>query len=177
MPLPLLAVAGIGAGVSALGSVLCGIFGSSAARKRRKMLEGMQRENQDWYDRKYNEDATQRADAMNLIQRTEDMMKKRAKASAGRSAMMGGGDEVAARDREAGAETVGRVAGQINADNERRKENIEQHYQTRKQALDAGIAQVEAEKDTQIANAVQGIAGAAGNFINSMAGNGEEKKS
>lgn len=173
----LIAAAAIGAGVSALGSVLGGVFGSSAARKRREALERMQRENQNWYDRRYNEDGTQRADALNLIRRTEDMMKKRSKAAAGRAAMMGGGDEVAAREREAGNEAVANVVGQIAANNERRKDNIEQQYLSRKQALDAGIMEADAQRQEQIANAVGGVISAGGQFASSMAGgSGEEKK-
>lgn len=171
MPLPLLA-AGIAAGVSALGSVLGGVFGSSAARKRRQMLEKMQRENQDWYDRRYNEDATQKADALNLIQRTEDALRKRSKAAAGRAAMMGGGDEQSAREQEAGNEMMGKVVGQVNANNERRKDSIEQQYRQRKASLDAGIVEQEAHKEEEIGKAVGGVIGAAGQFVGSMGGNG-----
>lgn len=165
-----LVAAAIGAGVSALGSVLGGIFGSSAARKRREMIEKMQKENQDWYDRRYNEDATQKADALNLIQRTEDALKKRSKAAAGRAAMMGGGDEQAAREQEAGNEMMGKVIGQINANNERRKENIEQQYRQRKANLDAGIIEAEAQKQEEIGKAIGGVTGAAGQFISSLGG-------
>lgn len=172
----LVAAAAIGAGVSALGSVLGGVFGSSAARKRREALERMKKENQDWYDRRYNEDGTQRADALNLIRRTEDMMKKRSKAAAGRAAMMGGGDEVAAREKEAGNEAVANAVGQIAANNERRKDSIEQQYLSRKQALDAGIIEADAQRQEQIGNAVGGVIAAGGQLAASALGGGEDKK-
>ena len=174
MALSLLGAAAIGAGVSALGSVLGGVFGSSAARKRRRAIRRMQKENQDWYDKMYNEDATQRADALHLIQRTEDALKKRSKAAAGRAAMMDSGSEEEAREQQANNEAMANVVGQINANNERRKENIEQAYQNRKQALDAGIIEADAQRSQAIANATAGVIGAGGQFISSL---GTDKKS
>lgn len=172
MPLPLLAAAGIGAGVSALGSITGGLLGSSAAReaarKRQQYLNSQKQENQSWFDRRYNEDATQRADAQRLLQITEDNIRKRNKAIAGREAVMGGATEETAKEKERNNEAMADVVGQIAANNERRKDEIEQQYLNRKQALsdaqnDAEV-QFEQQRGQNIANATAGIIGAAGNF-------------
>lgn len=172
MPLPLLAAAGISAGVSALGSITGGLLGSSAAReaarKRQQYLNSQKQENQSWFDRRYNEDATQRADAQRLLQITEDNIRKRNKAIAGREAVMGGATEETAKEKERNNEAMADVVGQIAANNERRKDEIEQQYLHRKQALsdaqnDAEV-QFEQQRGQNIANATAGIIGAAGNF-------------
>lgn len=47
------------------------------------MLGEQRRKNQDWYDRRYNEDATQRADAQAMLTRTAEAIRQRNLASAG----------------------------------------------------------------------------------------------
>ena len=57
----------IGAGMQAAGAIWGGISASKSAKKVTQSIERQQQENQDWYDRRYNEDATQRADAQRLL--------------------------------------------------------------------------------------------------------------
>lgn len=67
----------IGAGVKAAGSIYGGIKASKAIREQKRNIENQLRENQDWYDQRYNEDATQRADAQRLLTMTEDSIRNR----------------------------------------------------------------------------------------------------
>lgn len=53
----------IGAGLSAVGSIFGNISASKAMKKVKNNLNEQRKRNQDWYDRRYNEDATQRTDA------------------------------------------------------------------------------------------------------------------
>ena len=49
----------VGAGLSAVGSIFGGISASKAMKKVKKNLQAQKQANKDWYDRRYNEDATQ----------------------------------------------------------------------------------------------------------------------
>lgn len=57
----------IGAGVGAAASIFGGISASKAIKKMKANLEAQRKKNQDWYDQRYNEDATQRADAQRIL--------------------------------------------------------------------------------------------------------------
>lgn len=81
----------IGAAVGAAGSIFGGISATNAIKKMKANIEAQRKSNQDWYDQRYNEDATQRADAQRLLTMTEESIKNRNKAAAGAQAVMGGG--------------------------------------------------------------------------------------
>ena len=69
----------VGAGLKAAGAIAGGIIQRNAMKKVEKNLETQQQQNQDWYDRRYNEDATQRADAQRLLTMTENSIRERNK--------------------------------------------------------------------------------------------------
>lgn len=91
----------IGAAVGAAGSIFGGIAASKAIKKQKRMIQSQLKENQDWYDRRYNEDATQKADAQALLTQTEESIKNRNRAAAGAQAVMGGTDESVAAAKAA----------------------------------------------------------------------------
>ena len=80
----------IGSAIGAAGSIFGGIKASKAMKKAKRNVEAQRQKNQDWYDRRYNEDATQRADAQRILTQTEESIKQRNKAAAGSAAVMGG---------------------------------------------------------------------------------------
>jgi hypothetical protein len=154
----------IGAGAGALG----GVFGSAgrnkAIREQMQLLAQRQQENQNWFDRRYNEDATQRADAQRMLQITENNIRKRNKAAAGREAIMGGPTEATAREKEAGNQMYADAVSQINAAGERRKDQIEQQYLQQKNALDQQQMALEGQKQNGFDVANNIIGGAAQGF-------------
>ena len=159
----------IGGAVGATGSILGGISKNNAIKKQMEMVAQQQRDNQDWYDRRYNEDATQRADAQRLLQITEESIKKRNKAAAGTAAVMGGTDESVAAEKEAGNKAMADAVSQINAAGEARKEQIENQYLSRKENLDNAMRELESQKQSgldilggAIGGAAQGISGGLG---------------
>ena len=83
----------IGSAIGAAGSIFGGISASKAMKRAKKNVEAQRQKNQDWYDRRYNEDATQRADAQRILTQTEESIKQRNKQAAGSAAVMGGTDE------------------------------------------------------------------------------------
>ena len=67
----------VGAGLSAVGGVFGGISASKAMKRVKNNLQQQKQANQDWYNRRYNEDATQRADAQRILAKTEDSIRNR----------------------------------------------------------------------------------------------------
>ena len=80
----------IGAGLGLASSIAGGIANRKARRKQEQMLAQQQRDNQAWYDRKYNEDPTKRADTVRLLTQMQEQIKNRNRAAKGRQAVMGG---------------------------------------------------------------------------------------
>lgn len=155
----------ISGAVGALGGLLGSEGKNESVRKQLKLLQQQQKGNENWFNRRYNEDATQRADAQRILQITEDRIRKRNKAAAGREAVMGGATEDTMREKEAGNEMMANAVSQINAANERRKDQIEQQYLQKKGALDQQQMAIEAQElsDNDIlSNVVGGAASGVG---------------
>ena len=103
----------IGGAAGALGGIFGGISKNKMLKKQMAMIKEQKRENQDWYDSRYNEDATQRADAQAILTQTADMIRRRNQQSAGAQAVMGGTEESAAAAKEANAKALSDATSQI----------------------------------------------------------------
>ena len=167
----------IGAGLGLASSIAGGIANRKARRKQEQMLAQQQRENQAWYDRKYNEDPTKRADTVRLLTQMQEQIKNRNRAAKGRQAVMGGTEDSTTAVKEANNKTLADTTSQIVAANEARKDAIEQQYQQNKRSIQGQQMQMEAEKSADTANAVAGVAGTASNIAATLdAGTGGAKK-
>lgn len=151
--------------LGAAGSIFGGVKASKAMKRMKRNLEEQKRENQAWFDRRYNENATQRADAQQAISLMREEMKKRNQAAAGSQAVMGGTEESVAAAKAANNQALADATAQIAANGERRKDAIEQQYQQRDAQLDDALNNLEVGKAQAIGQAVQGVAQAAGNLI------------
>lgn len=160
----------IGAGMQAAGAIFGGIQASKSAKKVKQSIERQKQENQDWYDRRYNEDATQRADAQRLLTMTEENIKKRNKAAAGTAAVMGGTAESVAVEKAANNEALAEATSQIAASADARKDAIEAAYQERGANLENQLNQTEMQKQQAISQAVQGVTGAASGIAGALDG-------
>ena len=158
----------IGAGVSAIGSIFGGISASKAAKKAKAQIEQQKKENQDWYNRRYNEDATQRADAQRVLALTEESIKRRNRAAAGTAAVMGTGTEVAAAEKEANNRIMADAVSQINAQAEARKDGVEATYRQRDAELESQLIGMEQGRASAIGSAISGVASAAGSIASSL---------
>lgn len=154
----------IGAGLSVASSIAGGIANRKARRKQEQMIAQQQKENQAWYDGKYNEDPTKRADTVRLLTQMQEQIKSRNKAAKGRQAVMGGTEDSTTAVKEANNKTLADTTSQIVAANDARKDNIEQQYMNRKNQLQNQQMGIEAEKAADTANAVAGVAGTAANI-------------
>lgn len=154
----------IGGALGLASALYGGYTASQAMKKTKENAEQQQRENQDWYDRRYNEDATQRADAQRILQITNEQIKQRNKAAAGTQAVMGGTEESVAATKEANAQAMADAASQIAVAGEKRKDGIEQQYMAKKGELTDRLSEIEKQKAAAVSQAVGGAASAAGNL-------------
>ena len=154
----------IGAAIGAAGSIFGGISASKAMRKMKANVEAQKKANQDWLDRRYNEDATQRADAQRILTMTEESIKNRNKAAVGAQAVMGGTEESVAAAKAANNKALSDATSQIAVNAEQRKDSIEQQYQQRDADLTNQLNEIEQNKANAIGQAVQGVTGAAGSL-------------
>lgn len=148
----------VGAGLSAVGSIFGGISASKAMKKVKNNLENQKRENQDWYDRRYNEDATQRADAQRILSKTEESIRNRNRQAAGSAAVMGGTEESVAAAKAANNAALADATATIAANADARKDQIEAQYQQKKAQVDDALNNLEMKKAQAISSAVQGVA-------------------
>lgn len=151
----------IGGAMKLGGSIFGGIKASREAKKQQKMLDAQKSENQAWYNRRYNEDGTQRADAQRLLTNTQDLLRRQTKAAQGANAVTGASTEAVAAQKAANNQALAEATSTIAAASDARKDNIEQQYQTNNNALADKQMQISRQKQNAITQAVQGVAGAA----------------
>ena len=160
----------IGAGLGVASSIFGGISARKARRKQERMLAQQEQENQAWYDRKYNEDPTKRADTVRLLTQMQEQIKNRNKAAKGRQAVMGGTEDSTTAVKEANNKTLADTTSQIVAANEARKDAVEGQYQARKDAIQNKRMGLEAEKAAGTASVAAGVAGTAANIAATIDG-------
>lgn len=166
----------IGAGLGLASSIAGGIANRKARKKQEQMLAQQQRDNQAWYDRKYNEDPTKRADTVRLLTQMQEQIKNRNRAAKGRQAVMGGTEDSTTAVKEANNKTLADTTSQIVAANEARKDNIEQQYQQNKRSIQGQQMQMEADKAAGTANVAAGVAGTAANIAATLDSGGGSSK-
>lgn len=147
-----------GGALGAAASIFGGISASKAMRRVKKQLQAQKQANQNWYDRRYNEDATQRADAQRILAQTEESIRNRNRQAAGAQAVMGGTDESTAAAKAANAQALADATSQIAAGADNRKDQIEQTYQQRDSQINGALNNMEINKAQAISQAVQGVA-------------------
>lgn len=154
----------IGGALGIGGSIFGGISASKAMKKAKRIVEGEMKDNQNWYDRRYNEDATQRADAQRILTMTNDNIRQRNQQAAGAQAVMGGTDESVAATKAANNQVLADVTSQIAVNGERRKDQIESQYMQTKSDLNEKLRNIEIGKANAVSQAVQGVAQAGSNM-------------
>ena len=167
----------VGAGLSLASSIASGIANRKAQEKQEEMLAQQKKENQAWYDRKYNEDPTKRADTVRLLTQMQEQIKNRNQAAKGRQAVMGGTEDSTTATKEANNKTLADMTSQIVAANESRKDSIEQQYQQNKSSIENKQIQMEADKAGNSANTAAAVAGTAANIASALYNGDKNSKS
>lgn len=156
----------IGGAMKIGGAVAGGVMGAKSARKQARMIAEEKSKNQAWFDRRYNEDSTQRADAQAAITRMRDVMKERT--SAGEAAVMGGTEESVAAEKEAQNKALAETTSNIVVNGEARKDSIEAQYQSRDAQLGQMQLDAERQKAASMAGAISGVAGVGGGIAEGL---------
>lgn len=154
----------IGGGLRAVGGIFGGISASKAMKRVRDNIKEQQQQNEDWYNRRYNEDATQRADAQRILTETEEAIRNRNRQAAATAAVMGGTEESVAATKAANAQATAEAASQIAVAGDARKDRIEGRYQERDAKLNDALNKMELGKAQAIAQAAKGVANAGANI-------------
>ena len=154
----------IGAGLGAVGSIFGGIAASKAMKNVKNNINAQRSANRDWYDRRYNEDATQRAEAVAAVNRVEQGIRDRNRQAAGTQAVMGGTEESTAATKAANNQAVAEATAAIAVNGERRKDAIETQFQAKDEALQSQLNDLERQKAGNVAQAIQGVAQAGANI-------------
>lgn len=154
----------IGTALGAVGSIFGGIKASKAMKKYKKDLEKQRSENESWYNRRYNEDATQRADAQALLTRVGEALRQRNRTAMGTQAVMGGTEESVAATKAANNEALAQAATNIAVNGEARKSAVESQYFQREDDIRNKQNGLEVKRAENIAGAVKGVLGASGDM-------------
>lgn len=158
----------IGGAMKIGGAIFGGIKAAKAAKRVKENIKQQQAENEAWYDRRYNEDATQRSDAQALLRMTEDSIKNRNRQAAGTQAVMGGTEESVAAARAANNQALTSAVTGINTAAEARKAEIENTYMTKDAQMNSALNDLEMKKASAVTNAVQGVTNAAGGIMSGL---------
>lgn len=160
--------AAIGAGLSAAGAIAGGIMRDKAIKKEQEQLAKKEAEERDWYNRRYNEDATARADAQRAITMTEEAMKARNRAAQGAAAVMGGSPDAVIAAQRANAAAMADTASAVAAAGEQRKDAIEAQHRATQDTFDAARMEQERNRANAIAAATQGVMSAGANIASGL---------
>lgn len=158
----------IGAATAIGSSIFSGIKSAQAARKKKKQLAREKAENEAWYSRRYNEDATQRADAQRLLRQTQEAIRNRNREAAGTQAVVGGTEESVAATKEANAKAMSDTASAIAAQGEARKEQVEESYRNQDRTINKELGEMESERAQNIADTGAQAISAIGTMANAI---------
>ena len=154
----------IGAAAGAASSIFGSLGKNKALKKQIAAINEQKADNQAWFNQRYNEDATQRADAQRILSMTMDSIRNRNRQAAGTAAVMGGTNESVAASKAANAQAMADAASQIAAAGAARKDRIENQYLARKNELQGQVNELEAQKKSVFDIAGGAIGGAAEGF-------------
>lgn len=158
----------IGAAVSIGSQIYGGIKARKAAQKQADALANEKAENTAWYNRRMNEDVTQRADAQRVLRLAQESIRRRNKEAAATQAVVGGTEESVAATKEANAKALADATSQIAAAGEARKDSIEDSYRNQQHNIAREEIGLEAQKAQNTAEAVKQIGATAGNMASAI---------
>lgn len=147
----------IGGALGAASSLYGAWASGRAMDKVRASIDKAKDDNEAWYARRYNEDATQRADAQRILAKTEEAIRQANQNAAGTNAVMGGTTESLMAQKSANAQAMADAASQIAAQGDQRKDAIEQQYRANNQAYNTQYQQMQMQRAQNIASAAQAV--------------------
>ena len=149
-------LAGIG------GAIGAGIAGRKAYKKNMGILNDMRQDSQNWYDREYNSDFTQRADAQAALNNARRILDERYRRAEGAAAVAGASDESVALQKQAANEVLGDVTSDTVGQAEAYKEGVRNNYVNQQTAFNQAEMDLNSKKAANVATQAAGLATAAG---------------
>lgn len=168
----------LGLGLGAAGSAMGFISQAKEARKRRRALDERERENEAWYNRKYNEVGTESATAQRALTAMRDAQQARMNRASGAAAVSGASSESVAAEKAAANKTIGDTVSAIAARDDARKERVDNEYRRERRAIDNARDNISLQKQRNTAAATSQALNTAGNIIalgGEMGGSGGKK--
>lgn len=144
-------ISGAGQGVS---SVLGGAFGAAKIRRNQKIVDAQRNRSQAWYDREYNADFTQRADAQAALGKAREILDSRYRQAESQAAITGATPEVIAMQKQAGNNVLAGITSNIAARGDAYKEQVRANYENQQNAAD----NAEMNKNVNLANNISSTA-------------------
>ena len=159
----------IAAGTSIIGGAVKSHKAYKAEQQQREEIDRQRSENANWYNKRYYEDATQRADNQRLITQARAALQRNNMAASGQSAVMGATNATSAAMKEANNNALANTVSGVAANAARSKDAVEQAYMGRDAQLgnmqtQANMASLEAN-NAAIDGAVGGMNALASSFI------------
>lgn len=147
------------------GAAMSAIAGARAYRNQMKNLRKQERENQNWYDRRYNENATERADSVALNEQAKQHFAERMAQHQGTAAVMGGTNAQLAAEKN--AEAAGYAAQQAQRQQmaDTRKDTIENKFLANKTNIQNKMLEMEAQRAQGIQAAASQMAQAGSDMM------------
>lgn len=152
------AVAGIG------GAIAGGIASRKAAKKNKKILGQMRQDSKDWFEREYNADFTQRADAQSALNRAREILGQRYKYAQGAAEVSGATDESVALQKAAANETLANITSNIAERADAYKDQVRANYENQQNAFNQAEMNINTGQAAGIAQAAGGLASAGAMF-------------
>lgn len=146
----------IGAGASIASSLIGGAQAKRAADNANKELESQRKKNEDWYNRRFNEDYTQSAEAQAAMTRARELAREQMAAARGASAVMGGTEAGVAAQQQAANKMLADTMSGIAQQGQARKDAVESQYMQTEAALSQqqqNVYNQQAANSTAAANA------------------------
>lgn len=140
-----------------IGSIIGAIAGVSSANKQAQALNNEDAKNKEWYDRRYNEDITQRAENQQAINQMKDTMLNYGRTSAGAAAVGGASASSLANEKAAMNNALAQTTGNIAAAGAAQKDSIESTYMARDAQISNAKLDAEKAKAQAIAKAGEGL--------------------
>lgn len=132
-----------------------GIKARKAARKANAVLDKQAKENEDWFNRRYNEDYTQSAEAQAALTKARELADEQYRKASGTAAVVGATDESVAQAKKAAGEVISDTASGIATNATARKDAVESQYLNTKNNISnqrLSIYNQQAANATQAAN-------------------------
>ena len=139
------------------GSIFGGYEASKSMRRVRQLLKAQERDNENWYARRMNQNFGQTAEAQDAMRRTREYAEELGKQADGIRAVNGGTEEAGIAAKAETAKMLGNTAAAIAANGTQAKDTIEQQYLRNRQAMKNAEAELEKQKAREIVKAARNI--------------------